>query len=295
MRAALVVLCACGRVDFDPYAVRGDGAVDAPGDAAMACTQFGPWGTPTNLAQLNTPQTDWGPQFSNDGLELVFASTRAGGDAIYSSTRASLTDEFPAPIAAPGATGGADDPSLTADRLTLLSGSGGIHVATRTSIGAAWTDRGTLAITTTGFSVDGGPQLLADGSLLVFTGTAMSDGRWHQYQATRAPTTDIFAPFDPATAVPMTTSQAGEAYGALRLDGLEIVYETESAPGALYSATRAALTDSFGAATLLDLGPAANQYGDPSFSPDGMMLIFGSDRPGGSGDYDLWLATRSCL
>jgi Tol biopolymer transport system component len=30
----------------------------------------------------------------------------------------------------------------------------------------------------------------------------------------------------------------------------------------------------------------------PSFSPDGEMILFDSDRPGGSGSFDLYVSTR---
>jgi Tol biopolymer transport system component len=47
--------------------------------------------------------------------------------------------------------------------------------------------------------------------------------------------------------------------------------------------------------TPTNLGPTVNSlYGDsgPSISADGLSLFFHSNRPGGSGDWDLWVATR---
>jgi len=47
-----------------------------------------------------------------------------------------------------------------------------------------------------------------------------------------------------------------------------------------------------------NLGPAINSaYTDtlPSISPDGLLLFFDSKRPGGYGDYDLWVTRRSAL
>lgn len=47
----------------------------------------------------------------------------------------------------------------------------------------------------------------------------------------------------------------------------------------------------------VNLGPgintAYNEQG-PNLSNDGLVLYFGSDRPGGSGSFDLWVARRDC-
>ena len=42
------------------------------------------------------------------------------------------------------------------------------------------------------------------------------------------------------------------------------------------------------------INTAANEQG-PSLSKDGLTLYFGSDRTGGSGSFDLWIARRGCL
>src|SRR5437773_9037934 len=41
------------------------------------------------------------------------------------------------------------------------------------------------------------------------------------------------------------------------------------------------------------INTAANEQG-PSLSNDGLSLYFGSDGPGGSGSFDLWVAHRTC-
>ncbi len=50
--------------------------------------------------------------------------------------------------------------------------------------------------------------------------------------------------------------------------------------------------------TPVNAGPAVNSPHSeitPSISADGLTLCFASDRPGGQGDYDIWLATRASL
>jgi hypothetical protein len=45
-----------------------------------------------------------------------------------------------------------------------------------------------------------------------------------------------------------------------------------------------------------DLGPVVNSSGSdgsPEISPDGLTLYFDSGRPGGQGDWDIWMTTRS--
>ncbi len=42
------------------------------------------------------------------------------------------------------------------------------------------------------------------------------------------------------------------------------------------------------------INTAANEQG-PSLSKDGLTLYIGSDRTGGSGSFDLWIARRGCL
>jgi Tol biopolymer transport system component len=48
--------------------------------------------------------------------------------------------------------------------------------------------------------------------------------------------------------------------------------------------------------TAVNLGPTINTPANesyPSISPDGLLLFFGSDRPGGSGYYDVYVARRA--
>ena len=46
---------------------------------------------------------------------------------------------------------------------------------------------------------------------------------------------------------------------------------------------------------MIDLGDTAYNYFHPAISSDELTLIFSSDRPGGEGDYYLWVATRSSV
>jgi hypothetical protein len=86
--------------------------------------------------------------------------------------------------------------------------------------------------------------------------------------------------------------------GSISADGLSLYLSSER-PGGLggtfdmYVATRASTQDEWGPA--VNLGPTLNgatwEY-TPNISPDGLALYFSSDRPGGSGAMDMWVATR---
>lgn len=82
-------------------------------------------------------------------------------------------------------------------------------------------------------------------------------------------------------------------------DKLEIYFGSWNRPGVegksdIYRATRADPEDPFDPPARLD-PPVNSSYGDstPNLSPDGLILYFASDRPGGMGDWDLYQASRS--
>ena len=82
-------------------------------------------------------------------------------------------------------------------------------------------------------------------------------------------------------------------------DRLEIYFGSWNRPGVegksdIYRATRARPEDPFDPPVRLD-PPVNSAYGDstPNLSPDGLILYFASDRPGGMGDWDLYQASRS--
>jgi hypothetical protein len=64
----------------------------------------------------------------------------------------------------------------------------------------------------------------------------------------------------------------------------------------IWMATRPTLSAPWG--TPVNLGATINSSADeatPMLSPDGLSLYFASSRPGGSGHFDLWVATRPTL
>ena len=98
----------------------------------------GSFTAPTEVPGLSTASNDQMPNVSRDGLEVVFASDRPGGTGafdIYTSTRASASDPWSAPVNVGGGvnTAAAETrPSLSGDGRRLHFGRlGDIWVSTR--------------------------------------------------------------------------------------------------------------------------------------------------------------------
>ncbi|MFV2069757.1 MAG: hypothetical protein ACC645_22555, partial [Pirellulales bacterium] len=139
--------------------------------------------------------------------------------------------------------------------------------------------------------------LSADRLTLLFNSNRPGGAGGHDlYTATRA---SIFAPFGNATSLGEDLNTASnELAPTLSRDGLTIIFASNRAGGFggtdLYTATRSDTADPFG--NVMNIGSAmntANVETDPSISADGLALYFTSDRPGGFGGQDIYVATRS--
>jgi len=89
--------------------------------------------------------------------------------------------------------------------------------------------------------------------------------------------------------------------GSISSDGLSFYFSSERAGGYggtfdIYVATRSSQQDAWDPP--VNLGPTVNgsswEYA-ANISPDGLTLLFSSDRPGGSGGMDMWMTTRPTL
>jgi hypothetical protein len=97
-----------------------------------------------------------------------------------------------------------------------------------------------------------------------------------------------------AVRMPNTSNLDGMG-GVVSTDGQSIYMASEKTGNFdMYVATRTATGEGWNLP--VSLGPTVNTgYWDlfPTLSPDGLMLLFPSDRPGGFGGLDLWISTRS--
>ncbi len=138
---------------------------------------------------------------------------------------------------------------------------------------------------------DGCPVLTSDG-LTIYWDSAR-DGSWDIWTAKRKSLQDEFA--SPGKLSGRINTNANEFKPAVTGDELTLVYSHRVNNLFTIAVSNRTTTDEeFGVP--MPLGPNVNTDGiacDPAISPDGLHLIFASDRPGGYGGLDLWLSSRA--
>jgi hypothetical protein len=216
-------------------------------------------------------------------------------------------EPLPSPINLPGS--GSLSPWLSADGLTLYFGSdrpGGygladIWVSERSSAQENWGEPVNLGPEVNTSAPEGLPCLSADGLTLYFgdgnpyslparNGSADNYQIWMTTRATRQ------SPWvTPVELEAPVNSASFEAFPFLSGDGLSLYFtSTRTGSYGLNVAWRASPTEPWLTAT--NLGVSINPSGTASLFPwvsaDGLRLIYQSNRPGGRGADDLWMATR---
>ena len=215
------------------------------------------FGTPTNLGPpVNSSAWDWNPKISTDGLTLYFASKRP--------------DSY---------------------------GSGDLWVATRPTANDDWGQPINLGSTVNTSSYDQAPSISADGLELYFDSDRPGGfGQQDLYVSTRATKDDLWGA--PSNLGSVVNDVSGEGYPDISTDGLSL-YFTSDRPGGfgdadLYVSTRASTDDPWGAPSNIGSGVnSSSEEATPGISSDGLALFFCGIRPGGYGDYDLWVTTRA--
>ncbi len=110
---------------------------------ASRATRNDAFNTPTNVTELNSTSQDASSVMTPDGLNIVMTSQRGGtgGSDVYTSTRASTSDPWSAPIeqTALDTPGHEGSPFLTADGLTVYfdsdrSGNNDLYYSQRASV-----------------------------------------------------------------------------------------------------------------------------------------------------------------
>ncbi len=149
---------------------------------------------------------------------------------------------------------------------------------------------------------EGGPSLSQDGLTLLFGAARQNSlGQLDEdiYMATREATSQPFGP-PRNLGAPVNALGFGDYSPELSRDGLTL-YFSSSRPGGLgqadlYVTTRESTDDPWEPPQ--NLGPTVNSpyfEGQPSISANGKALYWDSDRPGGLGDFDIWMATREAV
>ena len=213
-------------------------------------------GTATNLGSIvNSAYWEASPSISADGLALFFDSDRPAGSGerdLYVTTRATKDDDWGRPV-------NLGQPVNTP-------------------------------------SYDGQPGISADGRALYFSSDRPGGFGNQDLWVTTRPTTDDEwgTPVNPGSTV---NSSAHDTEPSISADGLTLFFDSDRAGGYgswdIWMVTRASTDGRW--RTPVPLPPPVNgafSEGEPSISADGRTLYFCSNRPGGYGTFDLWVATR---
>ena len=228
--------------------------------------QFSSWSTAVNLGpKVNSTANDGCPAISRNGLSLYFASTRAGGQGgldIYVSRRESFEDPWEAPV--------------------------------------------NLGPTINTSSNEFCPALSTDGHLLFFASNRVGGcGGIDIYVTRRQDNREDFGErgWGPPQNLGCTINGSMDDFGPnyFEVNGVGTLYFNSNRSGGaggedIYAATRGADDDSGmpsfdSPIPVLELNTGSNDQ-QPSVRRDGLEVIFTSDRPGGIGNLDLWVATR---
>ncbi len=284
--------------------------------AAVACGgqgQGGPtppkspqYGAPTNLgAAVNSDGFDGGPSISVDGLTIYFISDRAGGSGggdIWSATRQTTAGAFAnpknlGPVVNSPRNEGAPDISTDGLELFFDRDDGLIWRSSRPSALDPFGQPAPVDLHHAPRTGDGHPSISSDGLDLYFC-TARSGGSGGDDVWVAARTSPSMPFGVPRNLGPSVNSPADDCEPGPSSDGLFLFFASDRAGGSgrldILVSTRTSRSDPFGRAT--NLGPALNSYYEdetPEVGADGTTLYFMSNRPGGSGFFDLWVASRA--
>ena len=240
-------------------------AVYLIGAEPAAAPAFSEWNAPVLVPNVSSASSDEAPAVSKDGRSLYFGSNRPGGfggQDLWVSQRPSAQDPWGPPI----------------------------------NLGAA--------INTNG--IENVPAFSADGHWMFFNsdrpgGTGLTD-LWVSY---RRHTHDDFDWEPPINLGPEINSPAldlGPSYFEGELedgDAFILLFFGSTRPGGpglgdLYESSRNP-DGSFGPARLLPELSSPSTEQRPSIRRDGLEIYFFSNRPEGSGGFDLWVARRETL
>ena len=267
------------------------------------------FGTPTNLGPtVNSSSSEWPPSISGDGLSLFFCSDRPGGYGnrdIWVSTRPTVSDPWTKPVnLGPNVNSSAKEafPSISADGLSLFfestrSGGYGRHdlwVTKRPTTSEPWGAPVNLGPTVNSSYEDATPGISADGLSLLFESDRPGGyGDFDIWVTTRPTDSEPWGM--PVNMGPTVNSLAWDGGPNISADGLSLYFWSDRVGGHgrndIWLTMRETIFEDWG--TPVNPGSSLNtsSYDDPgSISPDGLLLFFESDRPGGEGSDDLWQA-----
>ena len=278
-----------------------DGGLDAsdagaPDVAAPNCDVDAAFATPTVFTTLDGPGNDEHLRLVPNELTAVYQSVLDGGLGsfdIYTAARSSIADTWKNVTAVPAVNSASadDDPSISADQLTLyLARGGGIYRATRATATRAFAAPAALAGVNSGAN-DFGPYLGDDGSALYFSSTRDSDAGVAQLFVTQ-PLAD--GGFTPPTGVAGAGTSGDNRFAAVTADQLVLYFGSTRSGGQgshdVWLATRASTATAFGAPRIVPEVSSTSEDQPTWVSSDRCRLYLTSNR---SGTYKLYVATKT--
>lgn len=290
--SVLAAAASCGRLGFDAMQDAQHG-----GDAPVSCT-FTPWNIASHVVTAATSGNDWEPALSPDGLVLVWSSEATQPPRLHVATRATTAGMFGG---ARGAvelwgqqpTDGAYSPMWSHDGSELyfveVTGQGAEPKVAPYLGGGVFGARVASGLPTPGDNW----AMSADELELFYTVQIAAD----DFDLAHATRLTAGAPWvTDALLDGLDRRGAGMREGWPSFDDArqELYLEYSVVPGtdALALARRAGQGLAFGApAPIAEIGSDGD---DPDITNGGMTLVFASDRAGGAGEDDLYVATRSC-
>jgi hypothetical protein len=224
----------------------------------------GPWGTAVLETAINSPQADGCPIETFDGLTLYFASTR------------------------PAAVGGSTDPN-------------DIWRISRPSIDAPWGTAVHLPAPVNSASADFCPTPLPGKRLYFVSARAGGCGGGDIYRTREHPVKGWLAP----TNLGCAATGSGPNFGGgefspslFEVDGVTYLYFSSTGADGLDQdiyVSRQRADGSFTApAEVPGLSTGSNDQ-MPNVRRDGLEIVFASDRPGGTGAFDIYTSTRASV
>ncbi|HEY4179686.1 MAG TPA: hypothetical protein VGM90_22750 [Kofleriaceae bacterium] len=286
-----------------------DGVVDAeplsdsqilPDAAVPVCDPSKPFGTPTQLAGINTTARDIQAVIAGDG-KLYFASDRttATNLDIFTSTLNGTT--WGTPVALPNfnTTLGETTPALTADALTMYYSvtpagmtTGEVYVTARANTTTAFQAGTAVANVNDAATDDGDVGVTGDGALLYFSSNR--SGVYKVYEAIKGGG----GAFGAATAITQINGTVYDAHPRVDAAGTTMYYSSMRTDGGaqggadIWMSKRASRAAVWGTPTrVAELNTAMNE--SPTYiSADGCYLLLQSNRAGGTGDQDIYEAKK---
>lgn len=294
--------CGQGHVCQDFYCVpeaafdtaQPDAPTDAPIDTTVGrCNPAAPFGTPTLVPNVSSLISEAGFTMTYDELTAFVFRSNSSGTSLLIATRSSAQGDFPAPVSsaevAPIFNVAGDEyaPWPTGDGLALYyhrqqpnSGPVEVFASYRLMTNEAFTAGSRVFVD--GLPIRGlSPQISPEGLRLYW----LDFDDLKLYQARNGGTNDVFVNRRPASTMILSSPVVSS-------DGLSLHYAAGLAAYDIFVSTRSSIDAPFGVGLPVpNINSTENDW--PLFvTADGCLLFLASDRPGGAGGPDIWVARR---